>query len=70
MRLLKVKNKVFIEVDEDGCYHLFLMPPFEDMVKNSTTPVLEDFFATINMELQERDREEVEKWDRTMEKWD
>ena len=44
-----------------GVYQGATIPLSPKLIKNSPTPVLEDIFAEINMELQMRDKAWVEK---------
>lgn len=71
MRVIKTKEKsLFIETDKqpdivtdfDGTkvYYVHL-PPLEEMVKVMPSPLLEDIFQTVNIELQMRDKKWVQE---------
>ena len=54
-------KRISILEDINGELTYFVpIPPMSEAVKGMSTPVLEDWFAEINMELQERDRKEIE----------
>ena len=72
MKLIKnTFNRWFLETLADeplslhkdffGNYKGATIPLSPKLIKNSPTPLLEDLWAEINMELQERDRAEIEK---------
>lgn len=72
MKLVKnTFNRYFLETNDVevislhktfyGQYKGATIPISPKLIKNSPTPVLEDIFAEISAELQERDRQEIER---------